>query len=81
MAQRMWGHITEHWRGKPLGSRAVMVHLLGSPKTRTGLPLKAERDANASPTGSKVSEEELAAMRRKKDKCHGDWNSTILPRG
>jgi hypothetical protein len=78
---RMVCHITEHWCGQPLGSRAVIVNRIGSTKTRTGLRIKAALDENAYPTGIKVSEEELAAIRLKKDQCHGDWNYTILPRG
>jgi DDE family transposase len=78
---RMFCHITENWRGKPLVSRAVIVNLIGSTKTRTGLTIKAELDENAYPTGIKVSDEALAAIRLKKDKLHGDWNYTILPRG
>lgn len=77
---RMFCHITENWRGKPLVSRAVIVNLIGSTKTRTGLTIKAELDENAYPTGIKVSDEALAAIRMKKDKFHGDWNYTILPR-
>jgi hypothetical protein len=33
---RMLCHITEHWRGKPLVSRAVIVNLIGNTETRTG---------------------------------------------
>jgi hypothetical protein len=77
---RMFCHITENWRGKPLVSRAVIVNLIGSTKTRTGLTIKAALDENAYPTGIKVSDEALAAVRLKKDKFHGDWNYTILPR-
>jgi hypothetical protein len=77
---RMFCHITENWRGKPLVSRAVIVNLIGSTKTRTGLTIHAELDVNTYPTGIKVSNEELAAVRIKKDKFHGDWNYTLLPR-
>jgi len=59
---------------------AVIVNLIGSTKTRTGLTIKAELDENTYPTGIKVSDEALAAIRLKKDKFHGDWNYTILPR-
>jgi hypothetical protein len=76
----MFCHITENWRGKPLVSRAVIVNLIGNTKTRTGLTIKAELDENMYPTGLKVSDEELAAIRIKSDKFHGDWNYTILPR-
>ena len=78
---RMFCHITENWRGKPLVSRAVIINLIGSTKTRAGLTIKAELDENAYPTGIKVSDEALAAVRMKKDKFHGDWNYTILPSG
>jgi hypothetical protein len=77
---RMFCHITENWRGKPLVSRAVIVNLIGSTKTRTGLTIKAELDVNTYPTGIKVSDEELTAVRIKKDKFHSDWNYTLLPR-
>lgn len=77
---RMFCHITENWRGKPLVSRAVIVNLIGSTKTRAGLAIKAELDENAYPTGIKVSDAELAAVRIKRAKFHGDWNYTILPR-
>jgi hypothetical protein len=80
MEHRMFCHITENWRGQPLVSRAVIVNLIGSTKTRTGLTIKAELDENAYPTGIKVSDEALAAIRMKKDKFYGDWNYTILPR-
>jgi hypothetical protein len=76
----MFCHITENWRGKPLVSRAVIVNLIGNTKTRTGLTIKAELDESRYPTGIKVSDEELAAVRIKREKFHGDWNYTILPR-
>jgi len=77
---RMFCHITEHWRGKPLVSRAVIVNLIGNTKTRTGLTIKAELDERLYPTGLKISDEALAAVRIKRDKFHADWNYTILPR-
>jgi hypothetical protein len=77
---RMFCHITENWRGKPLVSRAVIVNLIGNTKTRTGLTINAELDENAYPTGLKVSAAELAAVRLKPDTFHGDWNYAILPK-
>ena len=47
---RMFCHITENWRGKPLVSRAVIVNLIGSTKTRTGLTAVSHRSCeNLSP--------------------------------
>jgi hypothetical protein len=76
---RMFCHITENWRGRPLLSRAVIVNLIGSTTTRTGLHINAELDAGHYPTKIKVTDEELAAVRIKRAKFHGDWNYTIQP--
>ena len=76
---RMFCHITQNWRGRPLLSRAVIVNLIGSTKTRTGLRINAELDTSPYATGVKVTDEELAAVRIKKAMFHGNWNYTILP--
>jgi transposase len=77
---RMFCHITENWRGRPLVSRAVVVDLIGSTTTRTGLRIKAELDTNSYELGLKVTDEELAAVEITRSKFHGDWNYTISPR-
>jgi hypothetical protein len=77
---RMFCHITENWRGRPLVSRQVIVNLISHTTTRTGLTITAELDMNTYPLGIKVPDEELAAVRLQKDEFHGDWNYTILPR-
>ena len=76
---RMFCHISENWRGRPLASRSVVVSLIGSTKTRTGLRVRAELDANSYETGIKVSDEELAKVRLRKDRFHGNWNYSIAP--
>jgi len=77
---RMFCHITENWRGKPLLSRAVVVNLIGSTKTRSGLKIKAKLDLNEYPTGIEVSDEDFLKIKIKKNKFHGEWNYTISPR-
>ena len=77
---RMFCHITENWRGRPLVSHAVVVNLIGSTQTQTGLRIQAELDTNVYETGVKVTNKELEAVRLKKHKFHGEWNYTILPR-
>jgi hypothetical protein len=77
---RMFCHITENWRGRPLVSRAVVVNLIGSTKTRTGLRINAELDTNTYKIGLKVTDEEFATIKIKKAKFHGEWNYTISPR-
>ena len=77
---RMFCHITENWRGRPLVSRAVVVNLIGNARTRTGLRINAELDTNTYKTGLKVTDEEFATIKITRSEFHGDWNYTILPR-
>jgi Rhodopirellula transposase DDE domain len=76
---RMFCHITKNWRGRPLVSRAAVVELIGHTTTKTGLQIQADLDTSAYRTGIKVTDEELAAVRIKKDMFHGEWNYTISP--
>jgi hypothetical protein len=77
---RMFCHITQNWRGRPLLSRAVVVNLIGNTTTEAGLRIQAALDSNSYEKGVEVSDEELAAVQLKKDKFHGDWNYTISPK-
>jgi hypothetical protein len=75
---RMFCHITKNWRGRPLTSRAVVVNLIGSTTTTTGLTIHAELDEGAYPIGTKVTDEKLAGVCIKHNKFHGEWNYTIF---
>jgi hypothetical protein len=77
---RMFSHITQNWRGRPLRSRAVVVNLIGNTTTKTGLHIQAALDTKAYALGIKVSDEELAALHLTADTFHGEWNYTISPR-
>jgi hypothetical protein len=76
---RMFCHITQNWRGRPLVSRAVIVSLIGHTTTKEGLSILAEMDSNLYPLGIKVTDAELAKVRITHDKFHGEWNYTISP--
>lgn len=76
---RMFCHITKNWRGRPLVSRAVIVNLIGSTKTQTGLRIRAELDPGSYPIGKKVPDDLFEAIRLTKNPFHGDWNYTIKP--
>jgi hypothetical protein len=78
---RMFCHITGNWRGRPLRSLEIAVNLIGNTTTRTGLSIKAELDTATYPTGIEVSDKELAAVRLRAARFHGDWNYSISPRG
>ena len=77
---RMFCHITENWRGRPLRSLEVIVNLIANTTTTTGLQIQAELDTHTYPTGLKVSDKELAAVQLTKATFHGEWNYTISPR-
>jgi hypothetical protein len=76
---RLFAFITMNWRGKPLVSHQVIVQLLGSTTTETGLAVCCELDANLYPKGIKVSDEEMQAINIIRDEFHGEWNYTISP--
>jgi hypothetical protein len=76
---RMFSHITQNWRGRPLISHDVIINLIAATTTQTGLTIQAELDAGHYPTGVKVSDEELAMVALQADKFHGDWNYRITP--
>jgi hypothetical protein len=77
---RLFCHITQNWRGKPLLSREVIVSLIAATTTKAGLKVRAALDTNTYPTGIKVSDEELAHVNLKAAEFHGEWNYKILPR-
>lgn len=76
---RMFCHITQNWRGRPLVSHEVIVNLIANTATRQGLTIQAELDVGSYPTGTKVSDEQLNKLKLKPHKFHGDWNYTVLP--
>lgn len=76
---RLFCHITQNWRGKPLISHEVIVNLIANTRTRSGLRVQAELDTDRYEPGIKVSDAELAAVRIKKNNFHGDWNYAIRP--
>jgi hypothetical protein len=76
---RMFSHLTQNWRGRPLVSRAVIVELIGQTTTRTGLEIQAELDTGAYKKEIKITDNELAAVRITRDDFHGEWNYTISP--
>jgi Rhodopirellula transposase DDE domain len=76
---RLFSFITMNWRARPLISHEVIVNLIASTKTSTGLLVHAELDTNDYPKGVAVSDEEMAGIRLEPDEFHGDWNYRIKP--
>jgi hypothetical protein len=76
---RMFCHITQNWRGRPLVSHDVVLNLIAKTTTKAGLKVRAELDRRDYPTGIKVSDEQIKAVHIKPEVFHGDWNYTIFP--
>jgi transposase len=76
---RLFCHITRNWQGVPLESHEVVVSLIGSTKTTTGLEVHAWLDESEYEKSKKVSEDQLAEVIIKRDDFHGEWNYQILP--
>jgi hypothetical protein len=76
---RMFCHITQNWRGRPLTSYAAIVQLIGTTTTKTGLKIHAEIDENDYPTKEVVTPDQIARLRLARDEFHGDWNYTVSP--
>ena len=77
---RMFAYITQNWRGKPLISHEVIVNLIGSTTTKSGLRIRAALDTGRYATGRKIPDAEFADLQVKRDPFHGEWNYTIVPR-
>jgi transposase len=78
---RLFSSISQNWRGKPLISHEVIINLIAATTTATGLTVKSKLDTNTYPAGLKVSDQQMAELHLKRDKFHGDWNYSLLPRG
>jgi hypothetical protein len=76
---RLFSFITQNWRGKPLITHQVIVELIASTRTRTGLTVRCALDERAYAAGRRVSDQQLADVHLVPDHFHGEWNYTIEP--
>lgn len=76
---RLFCHITRNWQGVPLESHEVVVELIGSTRTESGLEVYAWLDRKQYEKSKKISDTQLEEVIIKRDKFHGDWNYKILP--
>jgi transposase len=76
---RLFSFISINWRATPLTSLEVVLELISHTTTNEGLTVAALKDSQTYPTGTKVTDEELAALHLLRGVFHGEWNYTILP--
>ncbi|MGL6195338.1 MAG: ISAzo13-like element transposase-related protein [Thermoguttaceae bacterium] len=62
---------------RDLPSRRESVRSFSNTATSNGLTVKCAVDTRVYKTGIEVSDTELASVRLKPDKFHGEWNYTV----
>ena len=77
---RLFSFISSNWRGEPLVDYETIVNLISNTKTSKGLTVKCRLDRRKYPIGKKVSDEIFKKIKIKKNKFHGEWNYSILPK-
>ena len=77
---RLFCHITENWRGRPLRTFETVVDLIGHTRTTAGLRVKAKLDKRRYPTGQVVTRAEMRDLALHPHAFHGDWNYELRPR-
>ena len=76
---RLFCHVTRNWRGQPLESYEVVVNLIGSTTTETGLKVYTKLDAATYEKGRKVTDKDFAEVNIKPLQFQGVWNYVIRP--
>jgi hypothetical protein len=76
---RLFAFISQNWRARPLVSYAVILNLIASTTTRTGLTVESYLDTATYPTGVAVTDVEMESLQIERDTFHGEWNYTIQP--
>jgi hypothetical protein len=77
---RLFCHITQNWRARPLESREVVIETIAATTTRTGLTVRAMLDENTYEKGIKISDKEWKTWQDDhlhRHEFHGDWNYSI----
>jgi hypothetical protein len=77
---KLFCHITRNWQGVALETLEIVVNLIAHTRTETGLEVHAWLDEKEYRDKLKVTDEQLADVRIRRNKFHGEWNYVIMPR-
>ncbi len=77
---RLFCHITQNWRARPLTDRVAVVELIASTTTKTGLKVESALDTRTYPKGIKVTNAQMKSLDVRGDKFHPEWNYAVIPR-
>ena len=76
---RLFNQITMNWRGRPLKTHQIIVDLISSTTTATGLTVRATLDTGEYPTGISYTDKQVKALPLQRHDFHGEWNYSLLP--
>jgi hypothetical protein len=76
---RLFCHITQNWRGKPLRTFETVVETIGHTRTTAGLRVRAKLDTRTYPTGVVVTRAEMKELSLHPHAFHGEWNYELRP--
>jgi hypothetical protein len=71
---RLFCHITQNWRGKPLRTFETVVETIGHTRTTAGLRVRAKLDTKSYPTGAVVTRAAMKGLSLHPHDFHGEWN-------
>jgi len=76
---RLFSQITMNWRGRPLKTHQIIVDLISSTTTATGLTVHCTLDTGEYPTGITYTAADVDALPLQRHDFHGEWNYSLLP--
>jgi len=76
---RLFCHISQNWRGRPLISYQVIINSIATTTTGSGLKVFARLDQRDYPKKVEVTDAQLAAVNITPDPFHPEWNYAIAP--
>ena len=76
---RLVSQITMNWRGRPRQTHQIIVDLISSTTTATGLTVRATLDTGEYPTGISYTDKQVKALPLKRHDFNGEWNHSLLP--
>jgi hypothetical protein len=77
---RLFCHITQNWRGRPLRTFETVVDTIGNTRTASGLKVKAQMDKRKYPTGVVTTKAQMESLSLHTHEFHGEWNYELRPR-
>jgi hypothetical protein len=77
---RLFCHITQNWRGRPLTDHATIIDLIASTTTTTGLKVEAVLDTTTYEKGIKITDAEMKRLNIHGESFHPEWNYSVKPR-